>query len=476
MENFFDFREKLSARREPAPRAPAANGKEADALTVTQLTAQIERAIKSGVPATVHVKGEVSNLNLHRGSGHLYFTLKDAGACIDCVMFRSDVARLKFMPDDGIELLASGRVAVYPQRGRYQLYATALHPIGRGALELAFQQLCEKLEREGLFEAERKKVIPRFPVKMALVTSRSTAALQDMLKVLRRFPWIQLGIYHVPVQGDGSAEQIAAALRTLSAAKWAEVILLGRGGGSLEDLWEFNEEIVARAVAASQIPIVTGIGHEVDVSIADLVADCHAHTPTEAAQVATSNWRIAADVVDTQDRRMVRALSASLADAKHRLNAVHRHEFFRRPTDRINQLRQLLDDRQQSLLLSIGDLLHRSAGRMARIEARLAGRHPRHTIKLCGQKLSELDHRLGFAAAHDMKQRAQQIDLLERHLQAVSPEAVLKRGYSITTRKKAGAIVRSAGDVSPGERLITRLADGTIESTVEDQSQLPLFE
>ena len=280
--------------------------------------------------------------------------LKDPGACVDCVIFKSDAQRLKFKPADGMELLAGGRVGIYAQRGRYQLYVSSLSPIGQGALELAFQQLRAKLQAEGLFAPERKKPLPAFPINIVLVTSRQTAALQDMLKVLRRFPFLQLSVFHVPVQGEGAGEKIAEALGLLNrqAAKGkrvVDVMLLGRGGGSLEDLWAFNEEVVARAIAKSAIPIVTGVGHEVDVSISDLVADYHAHTPTEAAQVIVAQWRNAPDAIDTIVLRSRRALRQSLTDARQRLSAIERHEVFRRPTDRIDQIRQLLDDRQRTL-------------------------------------------------------------------------------------------------------------------------------
>jgi exodeoxyribonuclease VII large subunit len=384
------------------------------------------------------------------------------------------------MPEDGIELLASGRIAVYPQRGRYQLYASSLHPLGHGALELAFKQLCERLNKEGLFDAERKKPLPQYPMTIALVTSRSTAALQDMLKVLRRFPWVRLYLYHVPVQGEGAAELIAQALRDISAMKSdalrPDLILLARGGGSLEDLWEFNEEIVARAIAASKIPIITGIGHEVDVSIADLVADYHAHTPTEAAQVAMANWRIAGDIIHTSGVRLARGLRSVVQDAKNRLLHVERHEFFRRPTDRINNLRQFLDDRQRSLQLAVAERLRIATARFSRLEALLVECHPRHVVQLKRQRLEDLSRRLSLAAAHDLKTRDQRITSLQRHLDAISPQSVLKRGYTITTRKKDGAIIRSSKDPRVGERILTQFADGTVESIVEDQKQLPLFE
>jgi exodeoxyribonuclease VII large subunit len=479
-ENFFDFRERLATKRGAGASQSRASAKPEEALTVSQLTSQIERALRSGLPSTLYVKGEVSNLNLHRASGHLYFTLKDANACIDCVMFRSDVARLKFMPTDGIELLAGGRVSVYAVRGRYQLYATTLAPLGRGALELAFQQLCEKLRREGLFDAARKRQPPRFPTRIALVTSRSTAALHDMLEVLHRYPWIKLMLYHVPVQGDGAAEMIADALNTLSrqvaSVGGIDVVLLARGGGSLEDLWEFNEECVARAIVASGIPVVTGVGHEVDVSIADLVADYRAHTPTEAAQVVTSGWRTVKDLMSNAGSRLHRGLRTLVQDARQRLAAVARHEFLRRPTDRIDRLRQLLDERERALLHVTSERLRVATARMTRLDALLIEWHPRHVIGLKRQKLAELSKSLALVTGAHLKHRSQRVELLGRNLEALSPRAVLTRGYTITTRKKDGAIVRSSKDPRVGERLLTRFADGTVESTVEDQKQLPLFE
>ncbi|WP_428937098.1 exodeoxyribonuclease VII large subunit [Fontivita pretiosa] len=483
-ENFFDFREKLATTKKLAAgdvSRPLATALKADqALTVSQLTAQIERALKTGLPATVYVRGEVSNFNRHRASGHLYFTLKDSTACIDCVMFRSDAAKLKFEPQDGMELLAGGRVAVYAPRGRYQLCVTTLAPLGRGSLELAFQQLCQKLRRQGLFDPGRKKPLPPYPTRIALVTSRSTAALQDMLKVLRRFPWIRLYLYHVPVQGDGSAELIADGIRTLSRQAASiggiDVIILARGGGSLEDLWAFNEEIVARAIADCSIPIVTGIGHEIDTSIADLVADYHAHTPTEAAQVVTANWKTVTDLIESAMMRLRRGLRNLVHQAAQRLASIQRHEFFRRPTDRLNQLRQLLDDRQRSLHFAAAQRLRAASARLARLESLLVECHPKHLVDLKRQRLTELSGRLAVAVRHDIDRRTQRIESLGRHLEAVSPQSVLRRGYTITMRKKDGTIIRSAQGAKVGERLLTRFADGTIESVVEDHQQLPLFE
>lgn len=521
--NFFDFQQKVARKRlvAPAPAAPPS----AEPLTVSQVTAKVDRVLKSGMPPVLWVKGELSNYKRNAFSGHHYFTLKDPAACLDCVMFRDEGDRLKFTPTDGLEMLATGRIGVYAQRGRYQLYVSALEPLGQGALELAFQQLRMKLEAEGLFEAGRKKPLPNYPSRIVIVTSSQTAALQDVLKVLRRFSWVRLFVYHVPVQGDAAGDKIAAALthlnRTAHAAGGADLILLVRGGGSLEDLWCFNEERVARAIAASGIPVVTGIGHEVDTSIADLVADHWAHTPTEAAQVVTRLWRGAGEGVELSGERLRRAVRALVQDARRRLAAVERHETFRRPTDRVNGLRQLLDDRQKALALGMSGQLRalqwrmhalqsrleqngpstllsrlrarldaadhrltqggarkllRASARLATLAALLGGRHPRHRVRLQHERIEALAARLARAVASATLARSQRLDLLARHLQAVGPEQVLRRGYSITLRKSDGAVLRGAREVCPGDRLVTRFADGQVESVADDPARPRLFE
>lgn len=519
--DFFQFHAKV-ARPRAAPAAIPA--KEEKPLTVTELTGKIERAIKSGLPPAVLVRGEVSNYGRNKSSGHVYFTLKDPGACLDCVLFKSDAERVKFQVQDGMELLAHGRIGVYGQRGRYQLYVSTLRPLGQGALELAFQQLRAKLEAEGLFAAERKKPLPRYPLRIALITSREAAALHDMLKVLRAFPWLRVMLYPVPVQGDGAATKIAAAVHHLNAygdrVGGADLILLGRGGGSLEDLWAFNEEVVVRAVAASAIPVVTGIGHEVDVCIADLVADHHAHTPTEAARYITLAWQTAEGDLTKHHQRLRHVFRAAVSDARQRLKAVERHECFRRPLDRINALRQLLDDRQRSLVSCERDRLASARHRLqegsarlqqllpvflfrlrddlsirrrqldqairlrltaahegvARASALFGECHPKSSLRLKAQHLATLSGRLERSFSTNLRRHALSLDSLERQLHAVSPEAVLRRGYSITTRKRGGLHLKSASELKPGDRLITRFADGQVESTVEDSKQLPLFE
>lgn len=469
--SFWDFQDRLRKEKSPPPAAPG------DPITVSQLTARIEKALRASLPASVLVKGEVSNFKLHHASGHAYFTLKDPTACIDCVMFRDDAATLQFTPADGLELVATGRIGVFPQRGRYQLYVTSLLPVGQGALELARRQIEKKLRAQGLFAPERKKPIPRYPRRIALITSETTAALQDMLKVLGRFPFITPSLVPVPVQGEGSAEKIADALRRISARPDRfELILLGRGGGSLEDLWEFNEEILARAIADSKIPVITGIGHEIDVSIADLVADYHAHTPTEAAQVATRHWRNAPALIEGIGDRLAREMRQILGDARQRLRHIQRHEMFRRPLDHLHKLRQLLDDRQRAMTLAVARRLREGNSRLARLHSRLIQHHPRHAIALFVQQFKASQKRLARATLQSLHAQSRRLDLLATRLRGISPQEILKRGYSMTLIRKSGAIVRSPQQVRPGDTLLTRLADGQIESTVDDTQQLKLFE
>jgi exodeoxyribonuclease VII large subunit len=450
----------------------------------------------------VSVRGEVSNYRPNASSGHVYFTLKDAAACLNCVMWKSDATRLKFTPKDGMEVVGRGHLQVFQQQGKYQLYATSLQPLGQGALELAFQQTKAKLEAEGLFDPERKRPLPMYPGRVVLMTSTQTAALQDMLKVLRRFSWVHVFVYHVPVQGDGCGARIADGLRhigrSIESFGGAEVLLLSRGGGSLEDLWGFNEEAVARAIAACPIPVVTGIGHEIDTSIADLVADYHAHTPTEAAQVITAHWRGARETIDATGLRLRRTVRGMLDYARQRLIGCERHEMFRRPLSRVTALRQLIDDRQRALeeaasaalvqrsraVESFGVALSRlmdarvreHGAHLASVWAHLRERHPRHTLALTAQRVKRLQERLEQDMTAALERKSQRVEGLSHFLEAVSPNRVLQRGYSITTRKKDGAIVRSPKDVKAGERIVTHVADGEIESRVDDANQPRLFE
>jgi exodeoxyribonuclease VII large subunit len=473
-QDFFQFKEKIAAQKRAAAKPQAGEAEANTPWTVTELTNRIDRTLKAGFAESLLVRGELSNFSRNAASGHLYFSLKDAESCIDCVMWKSDSTRLKFLPSDGMELVVGGRIGVYGKRGRYQLYVTTLRPVGQGALELAFQQMRAKLAAEGLFNPERKRPIPNYPMTIVLVSSRDGAGLQDMLKVLRRFAWLRLRLFATPVQGDGAAAKIAAALACLSPQD-GDVVLLARGGGSLEDLWAFNEEVVARAVAACRIPVITGIGHEVDVSIADLVADYHAHTPTEAAQVATAHWRGAHDAMQAGMLRLNRAVQSRLQEARQSLLAIERHEIFRRPMEQINLRRQFLDDRQRALTMALQGRLRRAEGAVASGAARLAARHPRLVLELNRQRIDTVAARMDRGREMALMRWQQRLSALEAQLESLSPEAVLRRGYSLTTRPD-GRPIRSAAEVRPGDRLLTRLADGTVKSIAQDSAQMELFD
>lgn len=331
-----------------------------------------------------------------------------------------------------------------------------------------------------MFDVERKREVPRYPAKIVIITSRETAALQDMLKVLRRFAWLQLQLYHVPVQGDGCGRQIAAAIEHVNEYSdqigGPDLILLGRGGGALEDLWGFNEESLARAIAASRIPIITGIGHEVDVSIADLVADHHAHTPTEAAQIATGHWRNAVEVVEGIAVRLRREMRSTVQDCRRRLVAAERHEVFRRPTDWINDLRILLDDRQRSMQMGMNDLLRDQERRLQECADRLEKHTPAMQVVRFATKIGEIQGRLGRGMLNALQRRGDRIQSMSAPLDAVSPHRVLQRGYSLMRLKKSGAIVVSAAQVKEGDRMVTSFTDGEVESVVEDGKQRRLFD
>jgi exodeoxyribonuclease VII large subunit len=390
-------------------------------LSVTDLTAMLRGVVEQCFP-DVWVAGEVSNCT-RAASGHLYFTLKDADAQLKGVMWRTHAMRLKFEPRDGLEMVARGALEVYPPRGQYQLICTALQPQGLGALELALRQLQEKLAAEGLFDEARKRPLPLFPRRVALVTSPHGAAVRDMLQILsRRWPLADIVLLPVAVQGDEAPGEIAAALRTVGRLDGVDVVVAGRGGGSLEDLWAFNTEVVARAIVACPVPVVSAVGHEIDVTIADLVADRRALTPSEAAELVVPDRIEQRTQLDTWGRRLRTALAQQATRARLKLDGLAQRRCWARPTDRVHDLGRELDDWQQRSARAMRVNLERARERLAAQAARL---------------------------------------------EALSPLAVLGRGFSLTKRIGDGALIRAAGQVQPGDRLSTLLADGELISRVE---------
>ncbi|MDY6913348.1 MAG: exodeoxyribonuclease VII large subunit [Planctomycetota bacterium] len=416
-------------------------------LSVSSLIASVKDALAEAFPQSVTVVGELSNVK-HHTSGHLYFRLKDETAAIDAAMFRGYAGKLKFRPEDGLEVVLEGRVDVYDVRGQLQLYVERMTPKGSGALELAFRQLREKLHREGLFDPGRKKAIPRFPRAIGVVTSPTGAAIRDIRRTLgRRWPAAKVYLLGVLVQGASAAEEIARAVRLLDANAGRyeiDTIIVARGGGSLEDLWAFNEPAVARAIFSASVPVISGVGHETDVTIADLVADLRAPTPTAAAELAAPDAEEIRRHVANLAGRLARSMAEDIAAGRSALKAIHRSVVFRDPAGRFRVAAQRVDE--LSHRLRAGMIGHVTAYRR-RLEpagVKLAGLHPRHRLKLARQQIS--------AAA--------------RQLEAMSYRNVLRRGFAVT-RDASGKILRSAAGVRTGDGIETELADGKIRSVVK---------
>lgn len=392
-------------------------------LTIGELTRVVKGLLETAFPESIWLVGEVSNLKKHT-SGHWYLTLKDSESQLQTVIYRGVNARLRFDVQNGMELLVRGRLTLYVPRGEYQFQVEEVQPKGMGALELAFQQLREKLFRLGYFDPARKKRIPRFPRRIILITSPTGAAVRDMLEVLaRRWPATEVWVYPVAVQGEGAAEQIAAAVEKANRLPGVEVIVVARGGGSLEDLWEFNEECVARAVFESRRPVVSGVGHETDLTITDLVADVRALTPSEAAERVVPN--------------------------------------------RLEMLQELknFDDRMRVLLQRRIDLLRKH---LRDLESRRCFRSPLDGIRDHAQMVDERATRLDRAAKLRLAALTARMEAVAGKLQSLSPLNVLARGYSLTRTEADRRVVREAGQVGAGDRVETLLASGRIVSRVEE--------
>ena len=460
-------------------------------LTVSALVGRIKEALLDALPSRLAVVGEISNFKRH-GSGHLYFSLKDADAVIDAVMFRQWARGARFDIADGLEVVAEGRVDVYPKQGRLQLYVERLTPRGAGALELAFGQLKERLAGEGLFDPERKRPLAPFPRGVGVITSPTGAAVRDIARALsRRWPAARAYLVGVRVQGDSAAGEIAEAIRLLDASAQRlgiDTIIIARGGGSLEDLWAFNEEVVARAIFAAETPIISGVGHETDFTIADFVADVRAATPTAAAELAAPDSEELRRHCDGLASRLSRRLQERLSAGRNALAAVGRSAVFRDPDSPVRSARQQLDELTTCMRHALVESLRSGEQRLAAAERTLAERHPRRAAEAVGAALAARARDLAWALGRRAKLAAdalvelsariadvhprhrarlarQRVDSLARQLDAMSYRAVLLRGYSVT-RLAGGKILRSTADVGGGDALRTELADGEVRSHV----------
>ncbi|HIX11907.1 MAG TPA: exodeoxyribonuclease VII large subunit [Candidatus Agathobaculum pullistercoris] len=417
--------------------------------SVTRLNNEIKDLLDA-VPGyrNLLVQGEISNYKAH-SSGHHYMTLKDEGASINAVMFRSDAMRLKFRLENGMKVIVRARVSSFPRTGQVQLYISEVIPDGAGALNLAFEQLKSKLQAEGLFDLVHKKPIPTCPQRIALVTSPTGAAVRDMIRILgRRWPLAKVTLYPAQVQGQGAAESIAQAVMLANAIGEADVILCGRGGGSMEDLWAFNEEVVARAIYDSDIPVISAVGHEPDVTIADFVADLRAPTPSGAAELAVPDRAEYALSVRTLDTRLRTAAHKQLQIRRQRLTTLQERLELRTPANYIAEKRLLLDQMADRLCAAL-------PARLTREE----------------QKLAVLRQRLLSAGQGGLHKRRLRFAQTVATLDAISPLRVLARGYAVATKGKRGAVVTDAAALQAGDTLHIRFAKGAADCRVTDTEE-----
>ncbi len=389
-------------------------------FTVSQITRKIRASLEHNF-SNISILGEISNVRTP-GSGHVYLTLKDKSSQLQAVVFRNIANKIKFELKDGMEVITFGSVTVYEPRGQYQLIINKIEPKGIGALQLAFQQLKEKLEKEGLFDQTHKKPIPFIPQKIGVVTSPTGAAIKDILNIIdRRFANIEILIYPVKVQGEGAAQEIAEAITALNALTDIDVIIAGRGGGSLEDLWAFNEEVVARSIYNSRIPVISAVGHEIDLTIADLVADKRALTPSEAGELVVPRKDLLLDMLEKLNTRLLQSLTGKLRLSKERLVRVANSYAMRQPFDRLRRWQQRLDEFAQRLNINIT-----------------------HALNTEREKLS------GIAGK----------------LESLSPLNVLKRGYTITTRLEDNKSLREVKGLNKGDKIKTNFSKGSVISTI----------
>ncbi|MFZ6047791.1 exodeoxyribonuclease VII large subunit [Pseudomonas sp. CR3202] len=444
-------------------------GLDREVLTVSQLNQRARHLLEDVFPQ-VWVEGEISNL-ARPASGHLYFTLKDAQAQVRCALFRQHAQRVRQALRDGLAVRVRGKVSLFEGRGDYQLIADAVEPAGDGALRLAFEALKEKLAAEGLFAAERKRPLPPHPRRIGIVSSPTGAVIRDIISVFRRrAPQVQLTLVPTAVQGREATAQIVRAL-ALADAQGFDALILARGGGSLEDLWCFNEEAVARTVAACRTPIVSAVGHETDVSISDFVADVRAPTPSAAAELLAPDTGDLQQRLDSLHRRLVLRLQDRLLRERLRLDGLFRR--LRHPGERLRQQAQRLDDLDMRLRRAFERQQQVRHERLARLDTRLAAQHPGRTLALLRQKLDGLATRLPRAAHAALKDRRQRLDALAQTLHVVSPLATLGRGYSILLDER-GQAIRAASQTHPGQRLKARLGEGELDVRVEDNHLTPV--
>ncbi len=444
-------------------------GLDREVLTVSQLNGRA-RVLLEDVFSNIWVEGEISNL-ARPASGHVYFTLKDSGAQVRCALFRQNAQRVRQALKDGLAVKVRGKVSLFEGRGDYQLILDTVEPAGDGALRLAFDALKEKLSSEGLFSSDRKVALPAHPQRIGIVSSPTGAVIRDIISVFRRrAPQVELTLIPTAVQGREAINQIVRGIRLADAGGF-DAIILARGGGSLEDLWCFNEEAVARAIAACVTPIVSAVGHETDVSISDFVADVRAPTPSAAAELLAPDSSDLQRRLESLQRRLLMRIQNRLAHDRLRLDGLTKR--LRHPGERLRQQAQRLDDLDMRMRRAFEQRLNLRKHRLAQLETRLAGQHPGRTLAMLRQRIEGLAERLPRAMREGLKARRVQLNNQMQTLHIVSPLATLSRGYSILLDER-GQAVRRAEQTRTGQRLTAKLGEGELQVRVEDNHLTPV--
>lgn len=436
-------------------------------FTVTELTRLIKVALEEAF-FDVWVEGEVSNLR-QPASGHTYFTLKDEVSQVRAVLFKSQKRALRFRLEDGLQVIARGRVSLYEPRGEYQIIVDTLEPKGIGALLLALQQLKERLAAEGLFDDRRKQPIPVLPQRIGVVTSSTGAAIRDILRVVhRRFANVSILLYPARVQGNGASREIAEGIRALNRFQDIDVLIVGRGGGSMEDLWAFNEEEVVRAIAASRIPVISAVGHEIDFTLADLAADLRAPTPSAAAELVVKNKEDLFQELQSLQVRLRTSIRHILARRRDHLEGLRHRRGFHLPRQSIQAQQQRLDDLAARQERSVSLRLQREREHLFHLRGRLALQDPRQRLALQRERLGQMQRDLISCWSHRVALRRKNLESLLAGLNALSPLAILGRGYSICRHLPSGRVVTDARQMQDGDRVEVRLHQGELRCRVEE--------
>ncbi|TBL79871.1 exodeoxyribonuclease VII large subunit [Paenibacillus thalictri] len=421
----------------------------------------------------VWIRGEISNFT-HHSRGHMYFTLKDAESRLKCVMFQSQNQRLPFIPKEGAKVIACGNVSVFERDGQYQFYVSLMQPDGIGSLYLAFEQLKARLEAEGLFSPQRKKTIPRFPKAIGVITSPTGAAVRDiMITLQRRYPAASVLLYPVLVQGTQAAPSIVKAIEAMNARREVDVLIVGRGGGSLEELWAFNEEIVARSIFASEIPIISAVGHETDFTIADFVADLRAATPTAAAELAVPHHLELRQQLGYMQQSLQAALFRQVQKKKDKLNVLRRSPYLMYPKRQLAQPAERLDRLTEQLAYKIKSRLNKAGDKLVRLEKGLAAFNPKTQAVFARQRLTASRRQLEQSMQMITRRSKQEWLSHVRQLDALSPLKVMQRGYSLVYDEKEKRIINSINQVQIGDMLKLRLKDGSVDAHVWSMEEKP---